>query len=78
MVRRASPGSRGYQAGAKAAPRKLREGTLEPEGKDPLRRHPLREPYAARSGAAPETVGTPETVTRRPAAKRRAGRRKGA
>lgn len=64
---------------------KLREGGIEGGAQDPLRRHPMREPYAARSGGGPEAEDTPETVTRRGSGTRRrtdradrsAGRRRG-
>lgn len=81
MVQRASPRSRDTRTGEKrrvteAAPTKLREGALEPNGSDPLRRHPMREPYAARSGTAPAASGTPETVTQRTNRNRRPAREK--
>ncbi|MGH6940569.1 hypothetical protein [Hypericibacter sp.] len=41
----------------------LRQGGLEHDGKDPLRHVPLKEPYAAKSGANPAETGTPATVT---------------
>jgi hypothetical protein len=43
---------------------RLREGGIEATRRDPLRRHPMREPYAARSGNPPEAEGTPATVTK--------------
>ncbi|MGE3232050.1 MAG: hypothetical protein AB7J30_21675 [Hyphomicrobium sp.] len=81
MAERASPPARGRPTNAKRratkrAPRTLREGALEPAGRDPLRHHPMREPYAKRSGGAPQESGTPETVTRRPAARRGTDHRK--
>ena len=42
----------------------IREGGIQPSPRDPLRHAPLREPYAARSGARPAESGTAETVTR--------------
>jgi hypothetical protein len=42
----------------------LRQGGLEHDGKDPLRHVPLKEPYAARSGAHPAEAGTPATVAK--------------
>jgi hypothetical protein len=47
-----------------AAKGDLRQGGLEHDGKDPLRHVPLKEPYAARSGAQPAEAGTPATVTK--------------
>ena len=42
----------------------IREDGIQLSGRDPLRYAPLREPYAARSGARPAESGTAETVTR--------------
>jgi hypothetical protein len=80
MTERASPPARGRPTNAKRRATKrpsrtLREGALEPVGRDPLRHHPMREPYAKRSGGAPRDSGTPETVTRRGAARRGMARR---
>jgi hypothetical protein len=51
----------------------IRGGGIEPAARDPLRAAPLREPYAANSGAPPQRMGTPGAVTK---PRRRARRRR--
>ena len=61
-------------AGSDHANSHIRSGGIEHRKRDPLRHAPLREPYAARSGAPPEEQGTPESVTRaKPGSGRRGG-----
>jgi hypothetical protein len=57
-------------AGANRTKAHIRSGGIVHGKRDPLRHAPLREPYAARSGASPEEQGTPEGVTK-PGSKRR-------
>jgi hypothetical protein len=42
----------------------LRQGGLEHDGKDPLRHVPLKEPYAAKSGAQPPEEATPAKIVK--------------
>jgi len=53
-----------------AAPGHIRAGGIAHGKRDPLRHAPLREPYAARSGATPEEQGTPDTVAKNKPRKR--------
>jgi hypothetical protein len=46
--------------GANRSKAHIRSGGIVHGKRDPLRHVPLREPYAARSGASPEEQGTPE------------------
>jgi hypothetical protein len=61
---RRNPTSTVRQAGHEAAKADLRQGGIEHDGRDPLRHAPLRETYAAKSGARPADSGTPAAVTR--------------
>lgn len=61
---RRNPTSAAPREGQETAKAGLRQGGIEPDGKDPLRHAPLQEPYAAKSGAPPADSGTPATVTK--------------
>lgn len=63
--------------GADRTKARVRKGGIVAGKRDPLRRAPLREPYAARSGASPEEQGTPESVTEEKSSSSRGRRAKG-
>jgi hypothetical protein len=50
--------------GADRAKTHIRSGGIAHGKRDPLRHAPLREPYAARSGASSEEQATPDSVTK--------------
>jgi len=54
-------------------PRNVAQGGIEARPEQPMGRAPLREPYGARSGDAPEKAGTPRTISSK---KRRSGKGK--
>jgi hypothetical protein len=64
---------RAVALGSRAAKAGVREGGIEAGKRDPMRHAPLREPYAASSGEAPERGGTPQTVSNKKTRRRRRG-----